>query len=47
MDGQMTLLSAHLVSDAVEAELLAAFPQAEVIIHQDPHGIEEERAEFG
>ncbi len=47
MDGKMSLLAAHRVSDAVEAELLAAFPRAEVIIHQDPHGIEEERAEFG
>ena len=47
MDGKMSLLSAHLVSDAVEAELLAAFPLAEVIIHQDPHGVDEERAEFG
>jgi ferrous-iron efflux pump FieF len=47
MDGQMPLKEAHDVADAVEAELLRVFPAAEVIIHQDPHGIEEHRARFG
>lgn len=47
MDGGMNLYKAHRIADAVEAELCAAFPEAEVIIHQDPHGIEEERASFG
>ena len=28
------------MGDAVEAELMAAFPSAEVIIHQDPAGVE-------
>jgi divalent metal cation (Fe/Co/Zn/Cd) transporter len=28
------------VSDAVEAEILSAYPDAEVIIHQDPAGVE-------
>jgi ferrous-iron efflux pump FieF len=46
LDGSMSLYQAHVVSDAVEAELLAAFPGAEVIIHQDPYGVEEERADF-
>ncbi len=41
MDGEMNLLHAHEVSDAVEAELNRAFPHAEVIIHEDPAGIEE------
>jgi len=41
MDGAMNLLHAHEVSDAVEAELHRAFPHAEVIIHEDPAGIEE------
>jgi ferrous-iron efflux pump FieF len=36
----MNLLRAHEVSDAVESELRAAFPHAEVIIHQDPAGLE-------
>jgi divalent metal cation (Fe/Co/Zn/Cd) transporter len=28
------------VSDAVEADIKAAYPNAEVIIHQDPAGVE-------
>jgi ferrous-iron efflux pump FieF len=46
MDGDLTLKDAHRVSDAVEAEILAAFPQAEVMIHQDPEGVEEPRRTF-
>jgi ferrous-iron efflux pump FieF len=41
MDGAMKLLHAHEVSDAVEARLRRAFPHAEIIIHEDPAGIEE------
>lgn len=41
MDGGMNLLRAHEISDAVEAQLQAAFPQAEILIHEDPAGIEE------
>ncbi len=40
LDPQIRLLRAHEISDAVEAELCAQFPHAEVIIHQDPAGIE-------
>ena len=46
MDGDMTLAEAHRVSDEVEAALLQAFPHTEVIIHQDPAGIEEPRQSF-
>lgn len=46
MDGHMSLYNAHTVADAVEASLREAFPGAEIIIHQDPHGIEEDRASF-
>jgi ferrous-iron efflux pump FieF len=41
MDGAMTLLRAHEISDQVETQLRAAFPHAEIIIHTDPAGIEE------
>lgn len=41
MDGAMSLLHAHEISDAVETQLRAAFPHAEIIIHADPAGIEE------
>ena len=40
LDPAMSLLRAHEVSDAVEADICAAFPHAEVIIHQDPAGVE-------
>ncbi len=36
----MDLERAHEISDAVEAEVCKAFPNAEVIIHQDPAGVE-------
>ncbi|HWY14025.1 MAG TPA: cation diffusion facilitator family transporter [Rhizomicrobium sp.] len=40
LDPAISLTRAHEVSDAVEAEILAAYPDAEVIIHQDPAGVE-------
>jgi ferrous-iron efflux pump FieF len=40
LDPAMSLTRSHEVSDAVEAEILAAYPNAEVIIHQDPEGVE-------
>jgi ferrous-iron efflux pump FieF len=46
MDGGLTLNEAHRISDAVEKEILASFPQAEVMIHQDPEGVEEPRRVF-
>ena len=47
LDGNMTLLDAHTISDQVMRELERAFPDAEVLIHEDPHGIAERRAVFG
>ncbi len=41
MDGNLTLYRAHSVADEVEAALREAFPGAEVMIHQDPHGLDE------
>ncbi len=46
MDGSITLHEAHTISDAVEAKILEAYPNAEVLIHEDPAGIFEERAVF-
>jgi len=40
LDPQMRLVDAHAVSDAVEKALLEAYPGADVIIHQDPAGLE-------
>ena len=41
LDPDMKLAEAHTVSDEVEHDLCAAFDKAEVIIHQDPAGLEE------
>jgi ferrous-iron efflux pump FieF len=46
MDGGMSLTRAHEVSDEVEMRLRAAYPNAEIIIHQDPEGVEEPRSSF-
>lgn len=44
MQPDMTLHAAHLIADEVEAKVKAAFPGAEVIIHQDPAGYEKHPA---
>ncbi|MGB0696838.1 MAG: cation diffusion facilitator family transporter [Rhodospirillaceae bacterium] len=43
IDGTMPLSRAHAVADQVENRLLKAFPDADIIIHQDPKGIKESR----
>ena len=40
MDGDIPLVMAHSIADEVERELFAEFPNADIIIHQDPAGIE-------
>lgn len=42
MDGRISLRDAHTISDAVEARLMAEYPEAEPIIHQDPIFVENE-----
>ena len=46
MDRSLTLLRAHEISDDVEARIREAFPNAEVLIHADPEGIEEPMPSF-
>jgi ferrous-iron efflux pump FieF len=46
MDGAMALADAHRIADEVEKLILEAYPRAEIIIHQDPEGIEEPRAAY-
>jgi ferrous-iron efflux pump FieF len=46
MDGKMTLLDSHAIADEVEAQIQKAYPEAEVIIHQDPEGIEEPHPDY-
>jgi ferrous-iron efflux pump FieF len=46
MDGNMPLKKSHVIADQVEAEIQKAFAGAEVMIHQDPEGLEEEHPPF-
>ena len=43
MDRDLTLVEAHEISDEVMYNVEAAFPNSEVLIHQDPEGVEERR----
>jgi len=40
LDPALSLYRAHAIADEVEAGIGAAFPHAEIIIHQDPEGFE-------
>ena len=44
LDGEIPLRHAHAVADSVEAAIRRAFPHAEIIIHQDPVGLERRAA---
>ena len=43
MNGDLNLATAHEISDQVMFNVERAFPNAEVLIHQDPEGIDERR----
>ena len=43
MDRNLTLVEAHEISDEVMYNVEAAFPNTEVLIHQDPEGVAERR----
>jgi ferrous-iron efflux pump FieF len=43
LDDDLPLLKAHAISDQVEAALKTEFPGADITIHQDPAGLEEDR----
>lgn len=42
-DGNLSLYTTHEISDKAEEKITSIFPQAQVIIHQDPHGLKEKR----
>lgn len=46
MDPNISLQRAHQISDEVENLILRAYPDAEVIIHQDPEGFDERHMRF-
>lgn len=43
LDSHLTLEAAHDITDAVENEVAEAFTNAEVLIHQEPEGLDDER----
>lgn len=46
LDGNLPLAKAHDLTDAVENKIKAVFPGAQVIIHQDPYGLRENRLDY-
>ena len=45
-DGNLSLLETHHLSDLAENKIHEKYPQAQVIIHQDPYGIKESRLDY-
>ncbi|WP_448188126.1 cation diffusion facilitator family transporter [Azospirillum sp. sgz301742] len=43
LDSHLNLVQAHDIADAIERQLCAAFANAEVLIHQEPAGLKDER----
>jgi ferrous-iron efflux pump FieF len=43
LDGQLSLEQAHAITHEVEARIRAAFPSADIIVHQEPAGLADER----
>lgn len=43
IDGNLSLFKAHKIADEVEHKILAIYPHSQVLIHQDPFGLKEER----
>ena len=46
LDPQMSLLNSHEIIEEVMEKVLDAFPDAEIIVHSDPLGVDEERDPF-
>ncbi len=46
LDDNLTLLHAHAISDAVEAKIKKAYPDSEIIIHEDPASLMEPKPAF-
>ena len=46
LDGHLSLMQAHAIADEVEAIIKEKWTDAEVIIHEDPHGLNEPKPTF-
>jgi ferrous-iron efflux pump FieF len=47
LDGKMSLIEAHKITDKIETEILKQFPHAEILVHQDIEGREDLPLELG
>lgn len=45
-DGNLTLNRTHRLSDLAESKILEKYPQSQIIIHQDPYGLKEDRLDY-
>jgi ferrous-iron efflux pump FieF len=43
LDGDLDLEQAHAITHEVEARIRAAFPEADILVHQEPAGLAHER----
>ena len=43
LDGDLQLEQAHEITHEVEARIRAAFPEADILVHQEPAGLEDPR----
>lgn len=43
IDGNISLLEAHRIAARVEQKILKIYPNSQILIHQDPYGIHEDR----
>ena len=43
LDGNLSLNDAHRLTEIIEGDIKRLYPKAQVIIHQDPAGLDEER----
>lgn len=43
INGNLSLYDAHKISKSIEEKIISIYPNAQIIIHQDPYGIKENR----
>lgn len=46
LDGSMSLHRAHELTETVEQQILAVYPHSQILIHQDPVGVKENRLDY-
>ena len=46
IDGNLSLFEAHKIASIVEQKILKTYPNSQILIHQDPYGIFEDRLDL-